>query len=305
MRRTFCLHDTGRTNGFRRGVLALTAYLAVSSACMQGAYAAGCALEAGPARAMTQVIDGETLKLDDGSELRLAGIQAPRVPDGGGEAAFWPPAAEARQALEALLAGRSVEVAFAGPRSDRYGRTLAHLFVPRDGRRIWVQGELLAMGHARAFGLRASPCMQELASNEQIALAARRGLWAHAAYQVRAADDVADLMRYRHTLQVVEGEVSEVAEVKGRTYLNFGSEWRSDFTAAIEKGRSTGWPSDMKALKGERVRVRGFIERRNGPYIELTDPSQLELLPRTPEVTAASTTERPSRRSRRKAAPPE
>lgn len=262
--------------------------------------AARCALENGPARAVAQVLDGDTMKLDDGNEVRLAGIVAPRPPDSTGDTSFWPPAQEAKAALEALVAGKSVELTYAGARTDRYGRQSAHVFTLQNGQRVWIQGALLASGHARVFALTpATDCLDELMSHERIAFDARTGLWSNAAYQVRSAGDAAALMRYRNTLQLVEGVVSEVADVRGRVFLNFGEDWRTDFTAGIEKGRGSDWPKDFKSLKGERVRVRGFLERRNGPFIELAHPTQLEILPA--EAQAAAEPER-RRRSRRKPA---
>ncbi len=63
-------------------------------------------------------------------------------------------------ALDDLVRGQSVELAFSGRRSDRYGRLLAHVFLRRGGERVWVQGELLSSGHARAYGLPGSlACM--------------------------------------------------------------------------------------------------------------------------------------------------
>jgi len=36
---------------------------------------------------------------------------------------------------------------------------------------------------------------------------------------------------------------------------------------------------DLKGLAGKHVRVRGWIEWRNGPMVAATHPEQLELLP--------------------------
>ena len=281
--------------------LPLLAGAAVLVAGLQAAWAR-CALDAGPARAVTQVVDGETLKLDDGSTVRLAGIITPRAPDSASELSVWAPGDEARAALEKLVLGQSVDITFAGPRGDRYGRTLAQVFMTSNNKRVWVQGEMLSSGHARSFGLiGATDCQDELLSHERLAFQAQTGLWANAAYQVRSADSTLELMRYRHTLQLVEGVVAEVAEAKGRVYLNFGSDWRTDFTAGIEKGKDADWSRvfDFKSLKGERVRVRGFIERRNGPFVELTHPSQLEVIQPDPEPAPVS------RRSRRRSSPQE
>ena len=50
----------------------------------------------------------------------------------------------------------------------------------------------------------------------------------------------------------------------------------------------------LSSLEGKRVEVRGWIQYRNGPYIDIEDPSQIaiagERLPgRTPAPPAAAT----------------
>jgi hypothetical protein len=90
------------------------------------------------------------------------------------------------------------------------------------------------------------------------------------------------LLRYRSTYQLVEGKVRDAAEVRGRIYLNFGENWREDFTITVQPTNKRVFDeAGMKLtdLKGRRVRVRGWIERRGGPLIEIYHPSQLEVLP--------------------------
>jgi micrococcal nuclease len=91
--------------------------------------------------------------LDDNEEVRLIGALAPRSPDANPGAQAWPPEEDALAALRGLVLGRSVSLAFSGRSVDRYQRRLAHLFFDREGDRVWVQGELLSGGHARAYGL--------------------------------------------------------------------------------------------------------------------------------------------------------
>lgn len=242
----------------------------------------GCTLEQGPTRAVVNVIDGETLSLDDGSEVRLIGALAPRSPYAAADKASWPPEEAARQALSDLVLGRSVELAFKGARTDRYGRLLAHVFVLRGRERAWVQGKMLSLGHARAYLLPAHvACASELLQHEAVAREARAGLWANAAYQERFAGRTRELMRYRNSFQVVSGRVETVATAGRRVFVNFGKDWRQDFTAALatDKGRAdAGFKERMSALAGKRVRVRGWIERRNGPYMQLFDAAQIEIL---------------------------
>src|SRR5262245_31933544 len=64
-------------------------------------------LEAGPSRTVTRIIDGETLALDDGSELRLAGVLAPRALDVAAVPGTWRLELAAVEALQAMLLGRT------------------------------------------------------------------------------------------------------------------------------------------------------------------------------------------------------
>jgi endonuclease YncB( thermonuclease family) len=243
---------------------------------------APCELKAGPTRAVVRVIDAETVQLDDASEVRLIGALAPRSPDMSPGAPAWPPEERAEAALRELVLGGSVELAFAEDRRDRYGRLLAHLFLNRDGERVWVQGELLSGGHARAYGLPGSfACMRELLAHERVAREAGAGLWANAAYATRRAFRTRDLLRQRNTYQIVSGRVADVASTKSSTYLNFGKDWRTDFTAGIAAksvAANPEWAKMLQGLKGQRVEVRGWIEYRNGPFIEVEDASQIAVI---------------------------
>lgn len=178
------------------------------------------------------------------------------------------------------MVGRTVELAYAERRVDRWGRLLAHVFVVGAAEREWVQGHLLRHGHARVDALPdALSCLPELLAHEREGMRADVGLWRNAAYRIRSADAPQRLMRLRNTFQVVEGHVHKVAVTRRRAYLNFGSDWRTDFTAAADL-RTPAMAGDalaaLQRLEGRRVRVRGWIERRNGPYIELFHPLQVE-----------------------------
>ena len=152
-------------------------------------------LTPGPARTVVRIIDGETVGLDDGSEVRLIGALAPRAIDVGAEPGTWPWEGKARDALQALVLGKSVELGFGGERLDRYGRLQAQVYLIEGDQRRWLQGHLLAQGLARAYTLAGNrACADELLAAEQAAREARRGLWAEAAYQVRQADRPAELL---------------------------------------------------------------------------------------------------------------
>jgi micrococcal nuclease len=250
----------------------------IALAMAEHAAAADCPLEPGLTRAVARVLDGETLALDDGTEVRLIGALSPRPHEAGADVSFWPPEREAMAELGRLVLGHSIELAFAGRRTDRYGRLLAHVFVLSGTGRVWVQGHMLRTGHARAYSLPDNvACMDELLAHERLARDTRKGLWDHAAYQIRPAERTWDLLRWRSSFQLVEGRVMRVASVRSQVFLNFGDNWREDFTANVRR-RLPSSNLDFKTLEGRLVRIRGWIDRRAGPAIDIHHPSQIELV---------------------------
>jgi endonuclease YncB( thermonuclease family) len=259
--------------------LSLSAPAAVGD---DGAAIPPCTLEPGPEATVTRIVDGETIALDDGSVVRLIGALAPRARDAGAAAAAWPPETDTIKTLSDLVLGKKVGLAFSGRRTDRYGRLLAHVFLKKVGGDEWVQGALLAGGHARAYGLTQSfACGRELLAHEELARRARRGLWANGVYATLSARRPDALMAQRGNYERVIGSVVSVGRTKGATYLNFSNDWKTDFTARIGKSVLAANPDFDRSLDGlsaKTVIVRGWIERRNGPLIDVADPSQVEIL---------------------------
>ncbi len=273
-----------------------------------------CELTDGEDRTVARVIDGETLVLDGGTELRLIGALSPRAFDTAGEITDWPLADRAREALEQMAAGRTVRLAFAGRRTDRYARLLAHVFVGTGSDRVWLQGELLKKGLARAYALEGStPCLSDLIAHESIARERAAGLWAETIYAVRSADDISTLLRLAGTFQIIEGKVANAADVRGTTYINFGEDRRQDFTVVLRpQARRAMTAAGLKPedLNGRRVRVRGWIERRGGPLIDLPHPDAIELLAHSadeadPAATRSDATSTTNRRRTRRTPRPE
>ncbi len=242
-------------------------------------------LSPGPAVRVTDVVDGDTVLLreavDGADQVRLVGIQAPKLPLGRKDFPTWPLAAEAKQALLKIINGKRLRLAFGDARMDRHGRHLAHLYAD-DG--TWVQGAMLRLGMARVYSFadnrRLVAGMLDL---ERQARKARRGIWGLRYYAVRAADDLDRLQRDVGTFQLIEGRVADAAKVKSRIYLNFGENWRDDFTVSLDaKARRLFSDAGMDplALKGQHVRVRGWLKRRNGPLVVASHPEQLEVLDR-------------------------
>jgi len=220
------------------------------------------------------VLAGDTVDLEDGTRVRLAGIQAPEPARDGSPA--WPLATEAAAAVGLALLGRHVRLLHPEDRRDRWGRSLAHV-VRDDG--LWMQGALLMDGLARVYTQpRTADGAALMLDLERTARAARRGIWRDRFYRIRNPDETwGDL----DSVQLVEGRVVDAAVVRGTTYLNFGTDWRRDFTFRIGPDAARAFRGagiDILDLTARRVRGRGWVFPLNGPMIELTHPAALEVL---------------------------
>src|SRR6185437_9770979 len=223
-----------------------------------------CKLAAIGTATVAEVRDGRTLLLADGRELRLAAIE---VTDA------------SREALQSIVGGRGVRLEQSGAASDRYGRVVA--FVYADDTQQSVQQAMLAQGHARVSArIGNKACAELLLDAEREARAARRGLWADPNFAPLQSHDIGRIAAARGQFAIVEGKVLSVRESGATIYVNFGRRWTRDFSVTILKRHRRDFAAagvDPKELEGRRVRVRGWVEQRNGPMIQVTDPEQIEI----------------------------
>ncbi len=263
------------------GTVLASLFLAVSTA----AVFADCQGEDGGTALVTEINDGETLILEDGRAVRLSGVIGPKRARGG-------PASDARlqmeKALTELALGKKVALHLDQRKRDRYGRILAQVMIVSEAGPVWLQAELVEAGLNRVISFPENRlCVTELLAKEAAARAAQTGLWKMGFFAVRPAESEDFLYTLVQSYEIVEGRVSNVAEIRGRTYINFGQNWKRDFTAFISEqsarlfgneaggARTAFKPAD---LKGKRVRVRGWINSFNGPSISVTHPEQIEIL---------------------------
>ncbi len=225
---------------------------------------------------VAEVVDGDTLVLGSGQQVRLTGIQAPKLPLGRPDFEAWPHAEQARRGLSELAPpGTVLSLYYGGNRQDRYGRLLAHI-EREDG--VWLQGEMLRRGLARVYTFPDNRLLaREMLALEQAARAARRGLWRLVHYRIVRADDVERFDFY----ELIEGRVLRAERVGRWIYLNFGPDYRTDFTLSLPASRRQDFVAagkDPMALAERNIRVRGWVYWRNGPMIDLTHPEQIEII---------------------------
>lgn len=266
-----------------------TAILSVTAAMLAGlgpASAQACeALRLVNGGVVAEVTDGDTVVLDSGLVVRLIGTQAPKLPLGRDGFPTWPLAPEAKSALEALVLNRPVQLGYGGEEVDRYERALAHLFLA-DGAEepVWAQLHMVRMGLARVYSFPDNrECLDQLFAGEAQARVERLGIWADPYYSVRTADRPAELAELAGNYELVEGRVLLADRSGSRVYLNFGRIWKEDFTIVIEAPALRLFERgglDPLSLDGTLIRVRGWVDTRDGPRIEVTHPEQIEVLAR-------------------------
>jgi len=241
--------------------------LALLAACGP-ADAAGCRFAPQGEGRVAGIIDSRTFRLEDGREVRLAGIE-PVAADKAASGA----------ALAAILPGRDVMLSGEDDTPDRYGRQPAFVFVA--GSETPVQGLLLAQGEALiAATVAEKDCAAILAAAEAEARQARRGTWADPA-AIKNAESPGDILAGIGRFTLVEGRVLSVRQAGATTYLNFGRNWTRDFAVTISRRASAAFEASgigLKSLENRRIRVRGWVEARQGPRIEVLRVGQIELL---------------------------
>jgi endonuclease YncB( thermonuclease family) len=252
----------------RRAMVSLCGAMLVAGAAP--AIAAGCAFEPQGEGRVAAVIDARSFRLDDGREIKLAGIE-PVVSETTN--------ANRTAALAAIVVGQEVTLRGVDDSPDRYGRQPAFVYLPPSD--TLVQGLLLSQGEALvAAEVTDKDCAAALNTAEAEARQAKRGTWADPA-AIKNTESPGDILARVGQFAVVEGKVLSVRQAGATTYVNFGRNWTRDFAVTISRRMMPAFAAagiDLKSLENRRIRVRGWVEARGGPRIEALRVGQIELL---------------------------
>ncbi len=159
---------------------------------------------------------------------------------------------------------------------DRYGRLRAELRVP--GRRGDLRTVLVREGRALVDPTALSDEEAgRLLVLEYRARRRQRGLW-----QRPPVEDARRVRAEPFRFALVAGRVARVGRSGRYVYLDFGRDFRRDFSLRLDPRvvrhfRKNGVEPEL--LVGHRVEARGWIIARGGPMIEITSPLQLEVAP--------------------------
>jgi endonuclease YncB( thermonuclease family) len=256
-------HDAG-LRMFAAKTMMICASVAVCFVTSAPARATGCRSAPQGEGRVAEIIDARTFRLHDGREVRLAGIEPVDISDVG--------------ALTRLIAGRGVTLHGETDTPDRYGRQPAFAFL--DDAAPSVQSQLLAQGAAMAsLAVPDKDCTADLSAAEASARRARAGLWGQPGV-IKNAESPGDILADVGRFRLVEGRVLSVRTAGATTYLNFGRNWTQDFAVTISRRMMATLEAagvSPRSFERRRIRVRGFIERRGGPRIEVLRAGQIEV----------------------------
>lgn len=154
-----------------------------------------------------------------------------------------------------------------------------------DSRGRWVQRALIERGWARFAPDGESVADRRLLLQaEQVARTGQRGLWATVFGRVKSAQNPSELWPFLNSDQIVAGTLYRASLRGDWLYLNFGPDWRHDFTIALHHNDLVRqkWPEVIRDLHRRKsdgaglfLEVRGRVVRWNGPAIIVTDPGQM------------------------------
>ena len=217
------------------------------------------------------VIKSDLIVLENDKKYRLENIRVPLQYD-----------QEAVDLLSENIKGKNVLVYTHGKGGkvikDRYGIPITQVIKEEES--LWLQKLLISKGLSWAYSTRENNnLMPSLLGFEQTARDNNFGLWSNSKYNLKTDINVKD---HLNSYQVVEGTIIDTLVKKDSAYLNFGDDWRTDFTIKFD---IEYWPEfkekiknfTIDRLKNKKVRIRGWVQDKNGPLIHLDHFNQIEI----------------------------
>lgn len=121
------------------------------------------------------VIDGDTAVLEDGTRVRLIGIDAPEIENRNYGHRGEVYGEESKEILKGMIEGKEVDLQDGPEKMDRYQRRLAYIYLPDN---FFVNRNLVEVGAAEAYRRFPHPFSKEFYQLEKMAKEKKLGMWA-------------------------------------------------------------------------------------------------------------------------------
>jgi len=160
--------------------------------------------------------------------------------------------------------GREVILQYGKNKLDRNGNDLVQI---KDDKDNWLQGELIERSLVHVY-----PSMDNDVFAQQMLSMDRADV-------LSPFDLEGNIGKYKGKFAVVEATVLQVKRVRNNIFINFGEDWRTDFTVLIKKSNENNFTGiDVMSIAGKKIRVRGWVEEYNGPLIKAYGRYNLEII---------------------------
>lgn len=220
-----------------------------------------------------EIVKSDTVRLESGKTYKLDNIRVPLQLD-----------RDVISFLEKKLIGKKLGFYIVGSdpvaRADSVGHILAHA-VMQDG--DWVQASMVAKGLAWVSGsAKSRDLVLPLYKHEDLARTQNLGLWKNPDLAVKNNDTI--MGNTRNSFQVYEGTIVSLSTKGDYAFYNFDKNPKTDFTVIVNMKKTPPFFIDgrrthvIPKFNGMRVRVRGWVEEKDGPMMELTYQEQIEFL---------------------------
>jgi endonuclease YncB( thermonuclease family) len=207
------------------------------------------------------VYDGDTVVLEDGRKIRFLGINTPEVQhrdklaDAGGD--------EAKRWLIDQLNNAKVRLEISAEKTDKYGRTLAHLFTEKKDH---INLQLVAAGLA-AVSIYPPNLLyvDQLLKAQNQAELAKLGIWGRPEYAPLPVSRLTEAGHPGWTRLV--GKVVNIRTTRKSVYLEFSPVLSAAEGATFEARIESQWLDlfpDVNSYLGKTIEVRGWLNKNKG-----------------------------------------
>lgn len=212
---------------------------------------------------VSKVFDGDTFRTTTGEKVRLLGINTPEVAHD--QQAAQPYGNEAKRRLVSLIAGKSVQLRTDKEKKDKYGRTLAQVYLRNGG---WINRQLVSEGLAHVYTFVPNTYWAKaLLTTEQRARNEMAGIWKSKTFRILDAGELSP--RHIGQFRLVRGFVKPVQS------------WRfklGELIVSVPRKYRSWFDRTQLPTAGKKVIVRGKIRTSitGQLYLALHSPFDLE-----------------------------
>lgn len=222
---------------------------------------------------VSQVYDGDTVKLKNGKKIRLIGVNTPEMNYKTGEPE--PFAKQAKEYLKKQVLRKEIGLRYGSEKKDRHGRYLAHIFLNDE---LNLQQALLTKGFAVNIGFPPNLWQQECyADAEKSAQQSLKGIWKNHKKNIVLASRIKSSQT---GFQFIKGRISDIKQDKKAFWLNLSTNVNKPVTLRIYKENLSYFKNvDIKKLKGKSIIAKGWISRyKKHYYMTIRHPNALQIL---------------------------